>query len=387
MGEEVMSKDSDSDLKLTIAHIMPWSGIGGVEIATLRMVDVLREQFRQVAFCLPDATVRGLFEKAGIETITYSPPVPSLRHASRFYRESLALARQLRAAGADIVHFSEVNAAVQGSLAAFLAGSRIICHVRNTYPHMTVFRQRLPLLLVHRFIFVSGEAKRHFALPLPDNKARVIYDAIELPDADVAACNSAVRRELGIPTQCAIVGMVARVNPQKDYFTLASAAAKVVSKYPDTRFLIVGDNSLVDLNRQHYTEVIQKLNELGIAENFVFTGHRDDVTRLIAAMDISVLSTHREGFGLCIAESMAMRKPVVATAVGGLLEVVQHGVTGYLHEHENSQELADMILSLIENPKESKRLGEAGHEHVRQNYSRKAFADDLSGAYSDLMRK
>lgn len=109
-GGETMSEEGKSGKKLTIAHIMPWSGVGGVEIATLRLTDTTRDQFRHVAFCLHDATaLRNSFEKMGIETITYSPPVPSLRHAVKYYKESLAVKRQLQAIGADIVHFSEIN--------------------------------------------------------------------------------------------------------------------------------------------------------------------------------------------------------------------------------------------------------------------------------------
>ncbi len=381
-----MNREDRAGQKLTIAHFMPWSGVGGVEIATLRMVEATNDRFRHVVFCLDDASsLMDSFEKLGVETVTYAPPEPSLRHGIRFYKESRAVARQLKAVGADVVHFSETKAAYHNSLAALLVRSRMMCHVRNTYPDVSL-REKLTLLPVHRFIFVSYEAKRDFGVAVPDKKSRVIYDAIEIPAMDMAASNAAVRRELGIPSECTVVGMVARVNPQKDYFTLASAAAEVLRKHPDTRFLVVGDNSFVDLNRRHYEEVVNRLNELGIADKFVFTGHRNDVSRLIAAMDISVLSTHREGFGLCIAESMAMRKPVVATAVGGLLEVVEHDVTGYLHQHGNSKELADAIIRLIDDPERANQLGLAGCEHVRQNYSGEKFVDEVSKAYSDVMR-
>jgi glycosyltransferase involved in cell wall biosynthesis len=364
--------------------MMPWKGIGGVEIATLRMVEATREKFRHIAFCLEDALVREAFEGAGIETVTYSPPVVSARHAVKYYKDSLTVSRQLQAVGADIVHFAETKAAEDSSLAALIAGARVVCHVRNTYPDLD-WRQRLPLLPVDCFIFVSMEARRQFGISLPDHKARVIYDAIELPDEDTASNRQAVRSELGIPADCTVVGMVARVNPQKDYFTLATAAAKIVRSHPNTRFLVVGDNSLVQMNREHYEEVCRALCELGIQDNFIFTGHRDDVYRLIAAMDIAVLITHREGFGLCIAEAMAMRKPVVATAVGGLLEVVEPGVTGHLHQHENNDELAEMIVSLIDDPDGAELLGNAGYEHVRRNYSRHAFDRDISASYLDLM--
>jgi glycosyltransferase involved in cell wall biosynthesis len=240
-------------------------------------------------------------------------------------------------------------------------------------------------LPVQSFIFVSKEAQQTFALSLPSGKARVIYDAIEIPTEDMTESNAALRRELGIPVECPLVGMVARVSAQKDYYTLASAAAEVLSRYPDTRFLIVGDNSLVDLNRQHYQEVILKLRELGIAERFIFTGHQSNVPRYIAAMDICVLCTHREGFPLSILETMAMQKTVVATAVGGIPEIIENGVTGYLHQHGDSKELAGIITSLIEDPAKASRIGLAACEHVRQNHSRQKFADEISKAYTDLM--
>jgi glycosyltransferase involved in cell wall biosynthesis len=364
---------------------MPWSGLGGVEIATLRMVEATRGSFRHVAFCLHDAAVRQLFAKAGIETVTYSPPTLSVRHAGTYYRASQLVARQLREIGADIAHFSETKAAEHCSLAALLAGCQIVCHVRNTYPNPTL-RQRIPLLPVDRFIFVSGESRRQFGIALPQAKTRVIYDAIELPEIDAVESGKSVRRELGIPTDCTVIGTVARVNPQKDYFTLVSAAATVLKNRPNTRFLIVGDNSRVDLNRQHYEEIASRLRELGIEDKFIFTGHRDDVYRLMSAMDISVLATHREGFGLCVAEAMAMRKPVVATEVGGLLEVVESGVTGYLHRHGDSKQLADMILSLMSEPGVAERLGSAGYEHVRESFSRQAFSRQLTETYLELVR-
>jgi glycosyltransferase involved in cell wall biosynthesis len=242
-------------------------------------------------------------------------------------------------------------------------------------------------LPVQSFIFVSKEAKQTFAISLPAMKSRVIYDAIEVPTADMKESSTSVRLELGVPDGCTLVGMVARVSRQKDYFTLADSAAEILAKHPNTRFLIVGDNSLVSLNLSHYGEVVEKLEELGIADRFIFTGHRTDVSRLITAMDICVLCTHREGFPLSILETMAMQKPVVATAVGGIPEIVIPGVTGYLHQHGNSKELADAIMCLIEDPAKANQMGLTAREHVRLNYSRQTFSDEVLKAYSDLMSR
>ena len=382
-----LKSDGESRRKVTIAHFMPWSGMGGVEVATLRMIEVTRAQYRNVVFCLPDAfTLRDLLEKSGITTITYTPPEPSLRRFGKYLKESRVVARQIREAGVDIVHFADDKAAYHNSLATVLARSRTVCHIRSSNPKFSL-RHKLCLFPVQNFIFVSKELKDVFAISLPEHRARVIYDAVEIPSGDMNADKEMVRREFKIPSNCTVVGMVARVAPVKDYFTLATAAAEVVSKHPDTRFLIVGDNSLVDLNRNHYEKVLQKLNELGIADKFIFTGHRDDVIRLTAAMDICVLSTTREGFPLSVLEAMAMRKPVVATAVGGIPEIVEPGVTGYLHQRGNSRELADAISSLIENSDEANRIGQTAYEHVRERYSRQTFYDEISKAYSDVMRR
>jgi glycosyltransferase involved in cell wall biosynthesis len=373
-----------SNKRLTVAHIMPWGGVGGVEIATIRLIETTRDSFNHVAFCLNDAeAVRKRFEGSGIQTIAYEQPEPSLRHWRRFRKQSRALAKQIKDAGVDIVHFAEVKAAYHAGHAAVLAHTRLLCHVRVSIPKLD-WRHRLFLRPVQSYVFVSKEAMQTFAILLPPHKARVVYDAIDAPP-EMQADTAAVRDEFSIPQGVPLVGMVARVSEQKDYFTLAAAAAEVVKTFPNTRFLVVGDNSLVALNRLHYVEVSKKLDELGIRENFIFTGHREDVPRLIAAMDFCVLSTHREGFPLSILESMALQKPVVATSVGGIPEIVIPGVNGFLHEHQDSLGLASSIISLIDSPARCKQLGRAAKEYVGKNYSKKTFADDISAAYCNVM--
>jgi glycosyltransferase involved in cell wall biosynthesis len=378
--------DGAVDSKLTVAHFMPWSGIGGVEIATLRMTEATKERVRNVAFCLEDAhELRGRFEGLGVETVTYAAPEPSLRHWDRYYKASQIIARNLKDIKTNVVHFSDEKAAYHNSLAALLARTRNICHLRVTYTHLSL-RQRLCLLPVRSFIFVSREAKESFPIALAKDRARVVYDAVEVPESGVIDAGAAVRAEFNVPAGSPLIGMVARVSPQKDYFTLAVAACDVLARHPEARFLVVGDNSLVDLNRRHYAEVAEKLKELGISDKFIFTGHRDDVSRLISVMDICVLCTHREGFPLSILECMAMRRAVVATEVGGIPEIVKSGVNGYLHQHGDSKELADIFVSLIEDPEKTRQMGLSACEHVRQHYALARYVDEMSAAYNDVMR-
>lgn len=371
--------------KPTVAHFIASNVMGGVEVATLRLTAATSSQFRHVVFLWPGAVVlKELFEKQGVETVTYTPPTPSLRHGIRFYRESLGLARQLRSVSADVVHFADMFAAYYTSLAALIARKKTICHVRLSHPRLS-FRSRLSLLPIQNYIFVSAEAARTFAVCLTESRTRVVYDAVQVSTTDMTESNAAVRREFGISPACVLVGSIARVAPQKDFPTLVTAAAGVLSKYPDTRFLVIGEHSSDEAHRALYESILNQLETLGIRKSFIFTGYRNDVPRLLAAMDISVLCTHREGFPLSILESMALRKPVISTAVGGVPEIIQHGVNGYLHRHGDSEELASEIMSLIESPEQMARMGAAGYELVKSAYSPQRYAHEMSEAYMDVI--
>ena len=179
--------------------------------------------------------------------------------------------------------------------------------------------------------------------------------------------------------------MAARVAPAKYYETLAKAAARVVAQHKNVRFLIVGDHSHVREYREHFETVKGYLNANGVADYFIFTDYRNDAQRLIAAMDIFVLSTRTEGLPLVILEAMAHAKPVVATNVGGVPEVVDAGVTGFLHEPKDDQQLATDLLRLVEDASLRKKMGEAGRERVAAKFNKERFAAELGGLYYEML--
>lgn len=370
-------------LRPTIAHLMPWPTLGGVEIATIRLISVTSDRFRHVAFCIPgSADLIAACRTAGAEIVEYVPPEPSARHFPRFLAESRVVADQLRRQDARIAHTSEIKASYHNSFATVLAGVPLLTHVRSRYSELPL-RDKLTLLPTKLYVFVSKDAWQNFAIRVPEHKARVLYDAVSITDSHADA--GGVRQELGIPAGVPLVGMVARVAPVKDYFTLADAARKVLSRHPDARFLIVGDNSQVQLNRQHYAEVHSRLVELGIASSFIFTGFREDVHRLVSAVDIVVLCTHREGLPLSVIEAMGLGKPVVATAVGGIPEVVIDSVTGLLHQHGDSNGLASAILACIDDPARAAALGEAGRQLIRSEYTIEAYSRHVTEIYRQLL--
>lgn len=372
-----------------IAHILPWSAVGGTEHATRRIAQAIEgNQFKNIAFCQNESTsVIDFFAEGGFETALYEPIELSLRRPQTFLRASLQLAGEFKRRKINLVHCSDVLAARFAAAAGRLAGLPILCHVRNRYENIGRFDRR-GLRLVNKFAFVSQDTWRRFSFRVPSQRGVVVYDGIDADlQSDVirATAKQDVRRELGIPDTAKIVGMVARIDPQKDYRTLARAARDVVAAEPNVRFVIVGGYSSREEHRAHYEEVKKMLAENKVADYFIFTDFRKDIPRLVNAMDIFVLSTHWEGLPLVILEAMAQGKPVIATAVDGIPEIIIDGKTGLLFSHQNNEQLAAQVLSLLHDEARATIIGRLARQFIKTNFSKEHFADSISDLYREML--
>ena len=367
-----------------VAHVMPWAAVGGTEHATLRVARATEPAgFSHVVFCRSDAPeVRDFFASEGFETVTFDPVEPSYRSAHRYARDSYRLAREFRSRRVDLVHCADVAAAFGSGLAGRMARARVLCHVRNRHTEISR-RDKSFLRFVNKFVFVSEDTRTRFAYRAGARRGVVVYDGIDASPAGEPGASHEVRREFGLSDDVKLVGMVARVAPQKDFATLARAAALVLAEQPETRFMVVGDYE--EANRGHYDDVLRALEQEGVTSRFVFTGFRTDVARLMSGFDVFVLCTHFEGLPLVILEAMARGRPVVATAVDGIPEIVIDGRTGLLHPHGDAETLAARLLSLLEDGALAARFGEAGREFVKMEWSRERFAANMARLYEDVL--
>ena len=370
----------------TIAHILPFPSVGGTEHATLRITQAVdASRFRSIAFHLPEAqTVRDFFRRAGVACAVYEPAEPSYRHASRYMRASAAIARDLKRHGVDLVHCADLLAAQHAAIAGWLARVPVLCHVRNRYDSISR-RDWTFLWPVRRFVFVSRNSWQHFGYPVTEPRGTVVYDGIDIQQISANDDPVAIRREFGISPDAPLVGMVARVAIQKDYPTLLKAARRVVDDRPDVRFLVVGDNATA-ANRTHYEQVLEMLAAQQLTGSFLFTGQRQDVPRILNALDVFVLSTHVEGLPLVILEAMACGKPVVATAVDGIPEIVEHDRSGLVFPHQDDAQLAMHILALLRDRAVAGRLGQAARHVVRTRFTREQFAAGMNDVYGRLLQ-
>ena len=369
-----------------IAHVLAWSTVAGTEMSTLRIVQGLNgREYSHVAFCTTEAeTVRAFFHGAGVATATYRPVALSYRRPGPFLKGSFELARELRRQRVALVHCSDLMAALGVAPAAKLARLPVLCHVRNPAPDIP--RHDKPVLFaVDRFIFVSRHAQESFGYRVPASRASIVYDGVSSLPLDRHAARQGLLHELNLAPDTKLVGMVARFAPQKDHVTFIKAAAQVVGMHPHVRFLLVGDHTTTEAFRQHHRMLARLIESLGLTPYVIFTGFREDIPHLLAGLDVSVLCTHFEGFGLVIIEAMAQGTPVVATDVPGVTEIISDPDTGLLHRAGDEGDLASKLRLLLSGETLAERLGRGGLRLVKDRFSARRFEAEISEIYRHML--
>jgi glycosyltransferase involved in cell wall biosynthesis len=184
-------------------------------------------------------------------------------------------------------------------------------------------------------------------------RSQVVLQGIEVEQVQAQrAERTAVRAELGLDPDALVVGTVANLRAQKAYPDLLAAALHVVERLPDVRFVAVGQGPLEG-------EVRALHARLGLGDRLLLLGHRPDAVRVMAACDVFVLASLYEGLGVAVMEALALGLPVVATAVGGVPEVVQHGREGLLVPPGCPRELAAALVALLTDAERRQRMAEA----------------------------
>jgi glycosyltransferase involved in cell wall biosynthesis len=176
-----------------------------------------------------------------------------------------------------------------------------------------------------------------------------------------------------------IVGVVARLEPEKGHPTLLDAWPAVLRAAPDAYLLVIGEGSQRDaLERQ--------ARDLRIAHRVVFTGRRDDVPAVTAALDVAVLPSYREAQGLSILEALALARPVVASNVGGIPEMIDDGVTGLLVEPHDTDRLAQAISRLLVDHPFADTLARQGHDMVHDRFCIELMVEAIEAIYEEGAR-
>lgn len=310
-------------------------------------------------------------------------------------REQLRLARDLRRERIDIVHTYNFYANVFAIPAARLARVPVVvASIRDMGAYLTPAKKH-----VQRFVcrladcvLVNGEAVRQWLVAerFEPAKIAVIRNGIDLSRFRGKANGGAVRDALRVPRDVPLVAVVARLHPLKGIEYFLEAAAIVARRFPDARFLLVGDaftirNDAIVSDVAYRRELERRASRLGLDGRVVFTGSRLDVPELLSEVAVSVLPSLSEGLPNAVLESMAAGVPVVATRVGGSPEAVEDGVTGLLVPPRDAEALTRAISSLLENPDLAARVGATGRERVTAHFSLERMVRETESLYARLL--
>ena len=362
----------------TIVHLVNGEKIGGIE----RLVGTLCRVHRRVSarvVCLMDGEMR---RAAG--------PIPDLvPMAGRLdVAAAVRLARYLRRHGVDLLVAHTLRANLVGAIAARLARIPVVATIhspigrdseRRARNARNAWLQRRLVRWTDGYVTVSeGLRNELVSSGVPPARLTVVRNGVEA-ELYEAGDGAAFRRSLpGVESGTPLVGTLALLRPRKGIEDLLRAVPLVLQGCPSCRFVVAGP-----AERAGYAARLHGLcRELGIADRVVFTGYRDDVADLLAALDVFVLpSRFGEGLPLVVLEAMAAGRAVVATETEGNRETVEPGASGYLVPPDAPRDLACAVLALLADPARRREVGEAARRAVRERFTAARMAAQAECAY------
>jgi glycosyltransferase involved in cell wall biosynthesis len=277
------------------------------------------------------------------------------------------LCRYVRCNDVQIVHTHILRADLVGWLSVGLArGCRLIATKHNLGyvpgEKRHVLRNALYYVSLYMpdLVISVSESMRQRLIGLPglsEERFVTVHSGIDADHYFAPEARDACRRELGIRDGIHMIGYVGRLTVGKGLETLIQSMPAILQRHPGTRLLLAGEGALRD--------ALERLaHDTGVASRVTFTGFRADVPRLLAAMDVYAQPSANEGLPLSILEAMAAGKPIVATRVGGMVEQIEHEVTGLLVPLDSREALAQAILRLLEDKHLAERVGRQARSRV-----------------------
>jgi glycosyltransferase involved in cell wall biosynthesis len=370
--------------RIRIVHVLDNLNTGGTELNAVRTAERLdRDRFDVSFLCLqPEGPLRARLDAAGVPVHDFR--VSGLLSADAVRRgwEVRSLMRQGPIA---ILHahdpYANVLSVPWGRLAH--RGAVIASHRwwRSVHRRRLRVANRLAYRLAHR-VLANSPAVGELVIReegVPRERLVVIPNFVDEAAFQPLPTNrrAELRAQVGLGPDDFAIGVIANLYPVKAHSTLLNAAARLAFDWPEVRFVLIGEGS-------ERPGLVQQAAAAGIADRVLMPGRLAHEPGVPGILDIAVLTSREEGFPNFVVEAMAAGRPVVATAVGGVPDAVEHGVTGLLVPEGDDQELANALISLLRDRTARERMGTRGAERARQLYHVDVVLGELQSLYQDL---
>jgi len=376
----------DGHQKIRICHVASGDLWAGAEVQVFNLVSALHEvpTIEVIVLLLNsgrlenELVARGVEVKVIEESKNRFPAV--LRHANHW----------LEGRGVDILHSHRFK---ENILSAMLKKRNRAKYLVQTVHGLSepergvrkvkalifgLVARRFTRRYANRVVAVSNDIGRVLSTDLGARRVVIVRNSVAMPMGNLTHDRERIRREFSIAPEHILIGTAGRLKPVKAYDHFLRAAGIVADRLPDARFLIAGDGPL----RQELQELAKSL---GLGDKVMFTGFRNDIEAILASLDLFVMSSRHEGIPVVLLEAMALSRPAVVTAVGGMVEVIESEKSGLLVEAGNPHELARACLRILENPELMRRIGEEGARRVRAEFTRDQQCRRVVALYEQLI--
>ncbi len=350
--------------------------VGGAETLLVNLVRRLdRQRFAPEVCCLKSKGQLG--EMLSVEVPVFSDLLRSKFDLRIFGR----LTKLFRGRNIDaVITVGAGDKMFWGRLAARRAGVPVVASALHStgWPDGVSRLNRLLTPLTDMFIAVAAPHGRHLVERegFPETKVTVIPNGVDVERFKPGPDNPQLRKQLGVPADAPLVGILAALRPEKNHAMFLEVAASVRRAIPHAHFLIIGDG----LERP---KLEQLARDLGIDECVHFLGTRDDIPDLLRLLDVLLLTSHNEANPVSILEGLACGTPVVATRVGSVPESVLDEQVGYLVEPGSVDAMTRRVIELLSDPALAGALGAAGRQHVADHWSLERMVE----GYEDLLTR
>jgi glycosyltransferase involved in cell wall biosynthesis len=367
--------------RVRVVQVMATGTNGGAQEHVFNLVRRLDRDFYDVTVVSlsPGSAVRKL-QRHGIDTVVIDEPDDAI--ATGILSAYLADTR------ADVVHNHMYRAEIVGTKAAIALGEAghrrpwVISTVHSSRVRPSEDQEELRRLTfcINHLVVVSRAIDEKVVGEGRTNAPRsLIYNGVDLERYDHQEPCCTLRDEYGMEPGAPIVGVVGRLELEKGHPTLLEAWPLVLAEQPGAYLMIVGEGSRLDA-----LHAIAR--EERIERHVIFTGRRDDIPAITAAFDVAVLPSYREAQGLTILEAMALSRPVVASNVGGIPEMVEDGVTGLLVPPHDPPALAAAIVRLLADHQLADMVARAGHDLVHDRFCIQLMVNAVQELYDEGAR-
>lgn len=373
-------------------HTGKVSGAEHMLLMILKRLD--RSVFNSLVLCPPEESLAEMVSDLGIPV----EPIASLQarftwrldllvgYLKSFCSVMVRFRRKAKQINPDLIHANSIRAGLVATAATVGFRTRVIWHLHDMLPaHPLSVAIRLMALLSRRtrMLAVSQAVADNFAGSSGSLKSRmsVILNGIELTRFRlIRSASQQIRQELGLAADERVIGIVGQLTPRKGQLELLSAFAEVLRHIPGSTLVIVG---AALFNRDNeYADLLKKtVLRLGISDKVRLCGSRSDIPEIIQAMDLLIVNSKVEPFGLVALESMACGVPVLSTASGGTAELINHDRNGWLVPVGDQDALSAAIIELLGDPSRLARLGAQGKLDVKQRFSAERYLAEIMALY------